>query len=235
MRTGIFILTFVLFNFCLYAQDTLNQTDSKGRKQGYWKKKDANGILQYEGKFIDNTPTGEFRYYYPDGKLKAVSRMSDHGHRARTFAYYKSGKKMASGNYLDEKKDSTWQFFSEYDESLLSIQNFKSGLKEGPEKIYLPGGEISETYTWKEGKKEGPWEQYYSDGKLKFKTGYSNDEKQGPFTAYYSNGKIIMTGTYIEGHKDGIWTYFDEKAQVTKKETWTKGILTKTEELQKTQ
>ena len=223
----------ILFSLALPAQDTLNQTDARGRKQGFWKKKDTSGVLLYEGRFTDNVPCGEFRYYYPDGKVKAVSKMSDHGRRARTVAWYKSGKKMASGNYLDEKKDSTWQFFSEYDESLISLVDYRMGLKDGVEKIFLPGGDLSEIYTWKAGKKEGPWEQYYSDGKLKFKSAYSRDEKQGPFTAYYTNGKIIMTGTYSEGHKDGLWIYYDEKGQVTKKETWSKGILQKTEELQK--
>ena len=51
--------------------DTINRTDSIGRKQGYWIKKDRDGTLKYEGRFVNDRPTGTFKYYYPEENSKS--------------------------------------------------------------------------------------------------------------------------------------------------------------------
>ena len=51
----------------------LNQTDSKGRKQGEWAKTyPKSRVYQYKGQFKDDKPIGTFTYYYESGKVKAV-------------------------------------------------------------------------------------------------------------------------------------------------------------------
>ncbi len=62
----------------LYAQDTMNQTDSKGRKQGPWRKLER-GVLKYEGQFRDDKPVGTFTYYYDNKSIKAVSHFESGG------------------------------------------------------------------------------------------------------------------------------------------------------------
>src|SRR5688572_23660587 len=57
------ILLFIsfLFQFLITVAQT---TDAKGRKQGYWKKKEAGtDKLLYEGEFKDDLPVGKFKYY----------------------------------------------------------------------------------------------------------------------------------------------------------------------------
>jgi antitoxin component YwqK of YwqJK toxin-antitoxin module len=221
-------LFFVLALLCpilLSAQDTLNRSDPQGRKTGFWRKTDNTGLKVYEGRFEAGVPAGEFRYFYPDGKVKTVSFFSDGGRRARTVSYFKNGNMMARGNYLDEKKDSTWQFFSETDGSLRSEENYLAGLKEGVSKIFLSGNVLSETFTWKGGVQEGSWTLYYSDGKFKARGAYRNGDKDGHFTFYFATGQTMITGSYLEGHQDGKWTYFSEKGEVVKWETYEKGVL----------
>jgi antitoxin component YwqK of YwqJK toxin-antitoxin module len=203
----------------------VNVSDSKGHKQGYWRKLDTAGRLIYEGRFKDGVPAGEFRYYYPDGKLKTVSQVSGQGRRAVTVSYFPNGKKMAAGNYLDEKKDSTWQFFSESNGTIVSMEPYRAGLIDGISKVFFPEGGLSEINGYKNSIKDGPWEQYYLDGKLKLRGTYKAGEKEGVFKTFYNSGQPMITGQYSLGHQDGTWTYLDEKGTVTKKEIYDKGIL----------
>ena len=115
MNLNILIFLFYFFNFSVFAQnnDQLNFTDSKGQKQGYWRKTNEIGQLKYEGNFKDNKPIGHFIYYYPGGQKKAETDYSKNGTFARTKLYHELGEIKATGNYLNEKKDSIWNFFDE--------------------------------------------------------------------------------------------------------------------------
>ena len=44
-------------------------SDENGKKQGKWMKR-KDGVKFYAGQFKDDIPVGEFKYYYPNGKLK---------------------------------------------------------------------------------------------------------------------------------------------------------------------
>ncbi|NCA75944.1 MAG: toxin-antitoxin system YwqK family antitoxin [Alphaproteobacteria bacterium] len=226
-------LPFILLYFftpVLMAQDTLNRTDAGGLKQGYWRKIDSAGMTIYTGRFIDGKPAGEFRYYYPGGKLKAVSMFSDNGKRSSTVSYYKNGLKMASGCYLTEKKDGIWKFFNEYDGGLVSEETYQNGIREGATKIFYPDGGVSETFSYKNGLKSGLWEQFYLDGKLKLRGAYLNGEKQGALTIFYNSGQAMISGHYLSGHQDGIWNYYTEKGELTKQEQYDKGTLLRSRE-----
>lgn len=221
---------FIIFTFSVIAQDTVNVTDRQGRKQGFWRKSDSAGRVIYEGHFKDGYPAGEFRYYYPDGKQKTVTHVSNQGKRVVTISYFVNGRKMAAGIYINEKKDSTWQFFSESNGTLVSEENYKDGLIDGLSKVYFPEGGISELHNFKQGIRNGPWEQYYPDGKIKLRGTYKAGEKQGAFKTFYTSGQLMITGQYISGHQVGTWIYYNEKGIVTKKEIYDQGILIKVEE-----
>ena len=224
------VALFTIFSCSGFGQDTLNIKDLQGRKQGFWRKSDSVGRVIYEGQFKDGLPTGEFRYYYPDGKLKTVSLISKQGKRAVTNSYFPNGKKMACGIYLNEKKDSTWQFFSELNGTLASEEHYKDGVIDGLSKVFYPEGGLSEQRLYKQGVRDGLWEQYYPEGKLKLKGTYKAGEKQGAFKILYFSGQLMIAGQYISGYPDGIWIYCNEKGTITKKEIYAKGELIKVEE-----
>jgi antitoxin component YwqK of YwqJK toxin-antitoxin module len=223
------IVLCTILSSVLFGQDTVNVFDSKGQRQGYWRKLDTAGRVIYTGRFRDGAPVGEFRYYYPDGKLKTVSVMLNQGKKAVTTSYFPNGRKMAAGNYLNEKKDSIWQFFSESNGTVVSLETYQAGLINGLSKIFYPEGSLSELYVYKNGIKDGPWEQYYLDGKLKLSGTFRAGEKHGPFKALYNSGKPMIEGQYSNGHQNGTWVYHDEKGVITKKEVYNSGLLVKTE------
>jgi Uncharacterized protein conserved in bacteria len=214
-----------------YSQDTVNQTDASGKKQGFWRKLNSKGEKVYEGRFKADIPIGEFRYYYPDGKVKALSVISDNGKYSKTISYFQNGKKMAEGNYRDEKKDSLWKFYTDVDGTLISEEYYKEGKKEGVSKNYFPGKGVSEVVNWKNGLREGKWLEFYTDGNIKINGQYKNDEKEGTFRAFYESGQIMSVGLYVNGHAQGTWTYFNEKGKLERMETYKEGFLVKTQEM----
>ncbi|MEI6436491.1 MAG: toxin-antitoxin system YwqK family antitoxin [Bacteroidota bacterium] len=224
------VLIIVFFTGSIHSQDTINLTGAYGRKEGFWRKTDSTGQKIYEGNFVAGIPTGEFRYFYKDGSLKTSSVVSQKGKRAVTVSYFPNGKKLAAGNYLNEKKDSLWQFFSDITGSLVSEDFYKDGKIEGKSKVYYPEGGMSELKNYKQGIPDGIWEQYFSDGKIKLRGAYKAGEKQGAFKTFSLAGRVTTSGQYKNGHQDGQWIYYDEEGAVIKKETFRNGMLLKTDE-----
>ncbi|MBE0649047.1 MAG: toxin-antitoxin system YwqK family antitoxin [Bacteroidales bacterium] len=214
-----------------FSQDTVNQVDSQGRKQGFWRKMDKDNLRVYEGQFRDDIPYGKFTYFYQNSKIRTVSLISEEGRTASTTSWFPNSKLMAKGRYIDQKRDSLWQFFSEYDGSLVSEEFYAEGVKHGPEKIFYPGKGISEIIPWVDGVKEGIWEQFYDDGAPKLTGAFKNGEKDGPLKTFFINGKLLVSGFYTNGHQDSTWIYYDDKGSVTLKEYYDDGILLKSEEM----
>jgi len=230
MKKTIFCLLLSLFSVVLFSQDTINQKDAQGNKTGFWRKSNTSGIKVYEGHFRAGIPYGEFRYFYPDGKVKTISFISRNGHLAKTISYFQTGKKMAVGNYLDEKKDSLWKFYSETADTVAGEEFYREGRKEGVSRTFYAGKGVSELITWKNGIQDGRWEAYYTSGKLKLQGFFTAGQKAGPFKTFYETGGVMMSGQYSEGRQAGTWDYFDEKGRITKKESYQNGMIVKTED-----
>ncbi len=227
MKKIILLLGIVMLFINLHGQSLANDNhnDEYGRKQGYWKSYDNMGVLKYEGRFVNDIPQGEFKYYYPTEKLKAVSFIYDDGKKSRTILYHRNGKIMASGNYLNQEKDSVWHYFSEYDGELLSEEIYMRNIKEGIWTNYYPGKKIAEQITYERDKRHGSWTQFYIDGSVKFKGNYIDGDKEGVFLAYHTNGNIEVKGSYKDSLKEGVWQHFDEENMLIKEEVFERGKL----------
>lgn len=196
-----------------YAQE-LNQTDSKGRKQGEWILKKPDGTLIYEGRFVDDQPVGWFKRYYSDGTLKAEML-----HRSPDEVYaklYYEGRQpvlMAEGKYLAQEKDSVWL---SYDPSgrLKSLDTYRSGIQEGRAVVYHENGAVSEETTYRNGERHGDWKQYYSSGKLMSEGTFKDGIRVGLYVKYYPNGKEWVHGKYENGFKESTWRYGNEDGSI---------------------
>ncbi|RLD31648.1 MAG: hypothetical protein DRI83_12045 [Bacteroidetes bacterium] len=221
------ILAFLVSGQELVNKD-INKVDKHGHRQGYWKAYDVNGLIKFEGEFLDNKPVGTFKYYYEDGKIKAVSEIDDQSRRSRTKVFHNNGRIMAEGNYLNKKKDSTWVYYSDYDGVLLSTEYYENGLLEGTVINYSPTGAIAEEIPYKAGLKHGEWKRYFTDEKLKLKASYVDDQLEGLMMIYYQKGFVEVSGMYEHGLKNGMWMYYDEGGILTKKERYIRGNLKET-------
>ena len=230
MVRSFLVIGYFIISAGSFSQDTINQVDEQGRKQGSWCKYDKEGFRIYEGQFRDDIPFRKFTYYYRNGKIRTISMSSENGGVAHTSSWFPNGKLMAKGKYLNQQRDSLWQFFSEYDGALVSEEFYVDGKKHGVEKIFYPGKGVAEIIPWITGVREGKWEQFYDDGAPKLTGAYKNNEKDGPLRTFFVTGKLLVSGFYTNGHQDSTWTYYDDKGKVTLKEYYDDGILLKSEE-----
>jgi antitoxin component YwqK of YwqJK toxin-antitoxin module len=233
MKKALFFSCFFIIIVFGYSQEQgsaeINQTDAHGRKQGAWKSFDEEGNPKYEGSFVDNLPVGTFTYYYPDGKVKAISEMHDKGTRSRTRMFFTNGRLMGEGNYLNRSKDSTWNYYSDFDGVKMSREYYIEGVLDSTVINYYGEGGVAEEIPYSMGLKEGVWKQYFTDGVLKLKATYINDKLEGLMLVYYQNGVPEVSGPYKNNFKDGLWIYFTDRGVVYKKETYLKGRLRQTE------
>ena len=136
---------------------------------------------------------------------------------------------MGEGNFLDKQKDSTWNYYSDFDDVHLSMEFYRKGKLDSTVLNYYPEGGVAEEIPYTLGIKDGVWKQYFTDGNLKLKATYINDKLEGLMLIYYLNGLPDISGMYKNNFKDGMWIYFNEQGGIIKKETFVKGQLKNTE------
>ena len=207
-----------LFIFFFFLSTTvfsqgINQVDASGLKQGKWKKSYENGSLRYEGFFKDNNPVGIFTYYYPSSEVYIEKEFFHNGEAAAAHFFYKSGALKASGLYVNELKDSTWNYFNT-DSILIGSEQYKDGNLHGMAKTFYDSGELYEAKRWENGVKHGEWKQFYIDGTLKMKCLLTNGKQDGYFFFYHPNGELNIKGNYDFDEKIGVWMYYNENSKL---------------------
>ena len=230
MRNRIFVLVALLGAcFTANAQPTqaANKTDANGKKNGPWEKHDDKGNLLYKGQFNHGHPTGQFVYFFKDGKVKAVLNYHNNGNSAYATIFYPTDSLMAVGKYVQEKRDSTWKFFDQ-DGNLRSEEYYQNGKHEGTTRVYFDDGSVAELVTYHNDVKNGPWKRYYKDGKLQMDANVVEGIKyQGQFTTYYPNGNKETDGLYIDGERDSTWYFYNENGSVYTVRYYTNGKVIK--------
>lgn len=222
-RSLIFLIV-LLISSNLIAQnvgqvgDTLiNYTDINGDKQGFWKKEYPNGKLMYEGYFRNNLPVGTFKRYYDTGQLKAEMKYDMDGVLCRSKLYYKSKKIAAEGNYINQKKDSIWNYYAEYGVKIY-VENYKNGVLNGlVEKYFWSGKGKCEEIIFVDGKMDGPWIHYFENGSKKMIANHKMGVRTGEFLSYYTNGNKRLEGVYEKGLKHGEWIFYNEDGSIKKR------------------
>lgn len=202
----------ILSSILLYSQEeAINQVDDNGNRTGLWKKYYENGQLRYEGIFKNGKPTGKLIRYFPEGGISAELIFHEDGETSWATLYYQSGKKAAEGKYINQEKDSTWNYYSFYNDRLTIKEDWKMGEKHGFTKKYYDDGKVAEITEWENGLKHGIWEQYYENNQLRLKTIYKEGKRDGDFMSYSPGGLPFIKGQYSDGLMDSTWIYYDEQ------------------------
>lgn len=203
-----------------------NRTDAEGRKQGSWSKSWPNGKLRYQGRFVDDKPTGEFKHYDEEGALTTVQRHAGDGHVSRAEHFHPSGTLMATGKYVDQRKDSTWNYYAP-DGGLSKVERYKAGELDGEQVTYYSGGAVAEKELRLNGLLQGESKSWFANGNLKSEANYVKGEPEGRMTFYYPSGKKEIEGNSVNGDRDGAWMYYNEDGTVQVQVLYAKGEVVK--------
>jgi antitoxin component YwqK of YwqJK toxin-antitoxin module len=193
--------------------DTINQLDNLGRKQGFWEKEYPNGKPMYRGYFKDGKPAGEMRRYHESGALKVIMKFTQNKDKVYSIFFYEDGERAGEGMYFQNQKDSLWTYYSYYTGAITSTEEYVQGIKHGKEKKFYPNGQISEEIQWERNMKNGNWLQYFEDGTLKLEAGYSFNKVSGPYTFYWPNGKLYIMGHFVDNSRHGTWSFFTDEGK----------------------
>ena len=193
-----------------FAQD-YNQIDSKGRRQGLWMDFYANGQKRYEGEFKNDKCKGTFRYYDEQGNLKATNEFDKSGDRALNKTYAPNGRVIATGYYLNQKKDGEWRYFDPESGQLLLVEDNTEGKVNGWSRLYNPqNGKLAEETQYVSGVPEGQCRKFSDTGILLMECQYHNGLLEGPSKSYYPNTLLKEEGQYAQGMKVGQWKTYNE-------------------------
>lgn len=215
-----------------------------GEKEGVHQQFDEDGnpigaqlyrddILLAEGRYDEEgRRQGEWKYYYPDGALKAIGYYVDDFKNEQWKYYFQDSTIEQVGYYIYDAPDGTWNWYFE-DGELRKKQQFVDGLASGPVIEYNDSNEVIVEGQYIDGLKTGIWK--YSNHNVVEYGEYVQDERQGiwrsewieneqlheltewdngvqigRYIKYFPNGNIRIRGTYNSGEKHGTWEYFAE-------------------------
>lgn len=190
------ILAF-LMTCCFVANaQEFNRTDSQQRRQGKWVDYYANGQLRYEGQFKNGKCQGEFKYYDEQGHLKATNTYDRSGDKALNKTYAPNGTMIATGYYVNQKKDGEWRYFSHDNGVLILVEENRNGKVHGNSKVYYETGTLMMERQFVDDRMEGHAKIYYPSGALKEEGNYHNGEKTGIWKAYNEDGDEISSENF---------------------------------------
>lgn len=82
-----------------------------------------NGMLQLEGKIVDNQREGVFKGYFPTGELMSIGVFEKGKREGKGKIYYESGAVSTENEYHNGKPCGTWKFYDE-EGLLISTRKF---------------------------------------------------------------------------------------------------------------
>lgn len=220
MKRSVFVILSMLMSFSAVCQD-INQTDSKGRRQGEWKDFYPNGQLRYEGRFKNDKCRGTFRYYDQNGNLQATNEFDKSGERCLNKTYAPNGRVIATGYYQNQKKEGEWKYYDSNSGQLRLVEDNKAGKVHGWSRLYNPNnGVLAEETQFVEGQPEGQCKKYSDTGVLMMECQYHNGLLDGPAKTYYPSTALKELGQYTKGEKTGVWKTYNQDGDVIAEESF---------------
>lgn len=83
-----------------------------------------NGVLQLEGKIVDNQREGEFKGYFPTGELMSVGKFKKGVRQGKGKIYFENGQVNVENEYRDGKPAEIWKYYDE-EGNLVDVRDYK--------------------------------------------------------------------------------------------------------------
>ena len=127
-RDGLFFKKFRDVPFTGFVSWKYDQGGFKeGKKQGKWTYYHDNGQLKLKGEYQLGIRDGEWVFYSEKGHLLTKMFYKSGKLHGPFIEYFKNGKKVrAAGNYVNGKREGTWEFFDYLGMKRLEAPHYKS-------------------------------------------------------------------------------------------------------------
>ena len=214
----------------LYEKDKIiaegGTVDPQGRQQGMWKYYYPDGSMKAEGSFKDGLRDGTWIFYYANKQIQQQGAYLKSQPEGNWKWFYPNGKLLREENFKNGKEEGPSKEYDEFD-NIIAEGNMTGGLREGPWK-YKNGQYIAEG-NYVEGNQDGVWKQFYSNGKLAFEGEYFEGQENGVHKFFFDDGKPKEERKYRLGLKEGEWKVWDETGELILTTTYERGEVKKME------
>ena len=195
-----------------------------GLLQGQGREYDEDGLLIYEGNFVDGVRSGTGSCYeggvlvyegefanglyegmgslYEDGALAYRGNFAAGLQEGDGTAYYPSGERAYTGSFAQGLYEGEGTAYRENGD-VLYRGSFAQGLYDGSGTLYLEDGDQIRG-EFAAGQPDGSI-QWYQDGKLWYEGGLTELAVDGYGTLYAESGDVIYAGEFCRGTLDGAW------------------------------
>jgi len=182
-----------------------------GLKEGNWKEYYPDGKLKSIGNYISDKKNGNWKYYYPSGQLEQMGVYNNSLTDSIWNWYYPDGKLLRKEIFLNGLADG---MMTEYDQTgnIITQGDYIEGKEEGF--WFYIVGDSREEGDYAEGMRNGKWKSYYGSSHLSFEGKFVDDLPNGEHIWYWDNGKVKKQGKYTMGRKNGDWKKYDYNGQV---------------------
>jgi len=233
-----FVAMLLLCSVFAYSQtSSINQTDNKGLKQGFWEEKVPNGTMK--GKYLNDKKEGNWITYGGNGNFLKLESYSGGLKQGIVVEVDQRGYLVGEMYYTDDLLDGTAKKFY-YGTNPASVIDYKKGkingkkkvyyenaagklteesdytedVKDGESKFYSSNGDPIAEYVYRKGALEGIQKSYYPGKKLMSEQNYVKNVESGLYKEYFENGKLKIEGNYKEGKMEGKWVEYFENGVV---------------------
>ncbi len=169
-----------------------------GLINGEYKEWYPNGVLKYEGNFIDGRREGIFYTWYPNGKIKNEMKYVNNVPDSISFLFLENG-------MMEKKHNQDTDLALVYDYS-----EFPKNLKTFSEQF----GKLNGNYT--------KWDKF---GRKIEEGYYHNNKKDSLWFKYDTDGVVYEKGRFKDNQKDGTWFNYDDFGRSSVKSYYNKNNL----------
>lgn len=193
--------------------------------QGLWHFYTADGVLDGQGRYIDGNGTnvgrtgvpmhgrdGEWKFFNPEGELRAYYEYSRGQLHGQAKTYYDSGNTRDVRFFVNGEQDSV--ALAHYDSGEPWFKAFfKDGKRHGPHAEWYENGQTMTTANYTDGKPQGKIQGWYENGQMKFTRNFEMGQETGLSQAWYENGTLREERNFVDGDIDGTCKAWYENGQ----------------------
>lgn len=221
-------------------------TLEEGLLQGNGREYDQDGLLLYEGNFVDGVRSGEGSLYeagvlvyegqFSGGVANGMGTAYDEGvkcyqgafvdglYEGEGIAYYPNGQRSYAGSFAQGLYEGEGTAY-DLDGQVCYKGSFAQGLYDGSGTVYLSdGSQIRAEFT--AGMSNGVI-QWYQAGKLWYDGSADDLTPDGFGTLYAESGKAVYAGEFDQGTLDGAWLLSLTAAEL--REAFGEAVLTESD------
>ncbi len=179
MKKCALILLFITCNiaFAQSNNDSINQTDIEGKRQGRWivtNKLMKPPLPDYkddqkveEGRYLDGKKIGIWTAWFPNGVMKNRITFENGRPFGKAIMYHDNGKVFEEGLWKNNRWIGDYKMYYDNGEVQHEFKFNTSGKRDGTQIYHAENGQEIIKGEMKDGKEVGTWEEHYDNGDLR--------------------------------------------------------------------